>query len=141
MIEVILMAKFAAGLASVAVAIAMAFNVWTYCLFVTGQVAFGVPFTTSYGLLVGMMGVTGIAYARMFWVLARRDDDVPCYAMSFGILALVALYAYMQWTGEFGERIFGEFASNFGFSAGIGAVVGASLMPLMWLGEREISTP
>jgi hypothetical protein len=98
----------------------------------TGRIPFGASFAANYGVVVGMIAIAGMSFARMFFRIGRGP-------LGLLFIAMTGLFAVMKWQGEFGEQVFGPFSKWLDFGFIIGIAWGAAGVALLFIDEKDQS--
>ena len=107
---------------------------------IIGAIEHKAAFFGMFAVIIGIMTIAGLGYARLFFSMWRRDQSPLLLIGAACFLTLAALGFIMQRLGHLDEQFVGPFIgySNLGYTLGV--IAGAGVFFHLIAADREVSS-
>ena len=107
-------------------------------LFLTLQLPHGAALWGIFGVLVGTISVSGVAFAKLHWDLAQsKERPFPLgYVIAASMLVMVGAVAAMKRSGDLNERTIGPFMEFLDLGFYLGLALGVCTIAAFWLDQK-----
>lgn len=112
--------------------------VWLIYLQITAGMPDRAGVAGMMGVMAGFLPFVGMQFAKLFWqTFANVKSPLRFHGLLLAICfeLMTGLIAIMRFTGDFSERVYGDYVPLFSFGAAISVPAGVLAAVLMWFAE------